>query len=76
MRAVSITAASLAFSACAGPTASPEAKETGDESQACAEGFYEGDCAPDFTLPEASGDPLALSDHAGDVVVVASEAMW
>ena len=30
-----------------------------------------GDTAPSFTLPDANGDPVSLSDYAGRKVVVA-----
>ena len=75
MRAVSVSAALLALSACMDTSDEVREGDTGSEFT-CVEGLLEGECAPDFMLPEASGAEVALSDHAGDVVLVASEAMW
>ena len=47
-----------------------------DTEQPCEGGYEVGLCAPDFSLPEASGAPVALSDYAGSVVLLASEAIW
>lgn len=42
----------------------------------CVEGFGVGDCAPDFTLPDHSGEPESLSDHSGQRVIVIGTSMW
>ena len=35
-----------------------------------------GECAPDFTLPEADGGDWTLSDNRGDVIVIDFSAIW
>ena len=81
---------SLALTACSAPeakrgadTSAEETSATGsaavdtaaaDTEQPCEAGYEVGLCAPDFALPEASGEPIALSDYAGSVVLLASEA--
>jgi hypothetical protein len=35
-----------------------------------------GDLAPDFTYPDATGAPVSLSDHQGQLVLLASAQMW
>ncbi|MDP6932758.1 MAG: hypothetical protein QGG40_07565 [Myxococcota bacterium] len=54
---------------------SPETGDTGGPGS-CEEGLQAGYCAPDFELPEASGQQVALSDHAGRIVLLASETLW
>ncbi len=60
----------LFFAACT-PSPPPDAGTT-----TCDEGLAVGDCAPDFTLPDAQGVPWTLSDHRGDVVVVEISGFW
>lgn len=44
---------------------------------AAAQAFYEpGDEVEDFTLPDPSGEPVSLSDFAGDVVLINFFATW
>lgn len=47
-----------------------------DDTVDCEVGLLEGDCAPDFTLPDADGTDRALSDFAGQRVVVIGTAEW
>ncbi|RME27909.1 MAG: hypothetical protein D6798_03595 [Deltaproteobacteria bacterium] len=39
-------------------------------------GLQVGDCAPDFTLPDANGAPFTLSDQRGKVALVDISAVW
>ena len=71
-----ITTGIAGVTACAEPAEAPPLADTGQAPEPCNEGLVEGECAPDFTLPEASGAEVALSDHAGSIVLVASEALW
>lgn len=48
----------------------------GDTGVDCVVGLLEGDCAPDFTLPDADGDDRALRDFAGQRVVLIGTAEW
>jgi hypothetical protein len=50
--------------------------DTEDDAVDCEIGLLEGDCAPDFTLPDADGTDRALSDFAGQRVVVIGTAEW
>jgi ABC-type oligopeptide transport system substrate-binding subunit len=47
-----------------------------DEGPDCIEGLLEGDCAPDFTLPDADGVDRSLSDFEGQRVVIIGTAEW
>lgn len=47
-----------------------------DDAVDCEVGLLEGDCAPDFTLPDADGTDRALSDFDGQRVVVIGTAEW
>jgi len=40
------------------------------------EGIQLGECAPDFTLPEADGNDWTLSEQQGDVVLLDFSAIW
>lgn len=42
----------------------------------CEIGLLEGDCAPDFTLPDADGVDRALSDFGGQRVIIIGTAEW
>ena len=75
-RAVLVTASLVGMMACTDPSAASAPTDTGAAQAPCTEGLVEGECAPDFMLPEASGVEVALSDHAGSIVLVASEALW
>jgi len=47
------------------------------EPEPCTEvGIGVGDCAPELSLPTASGGDWTLSDHEGDVVLVQFAAAW
>jgi hypothetical protein len=62
---------------CACPSTDTDVKGQGNpHPKGCVEGFESGECAPDFILPEASGDTFTLSDSRGSVVLLASEAIW
>lgn len=39
-------------------------------------GLEIGDCAPDFTLPDANGTPFTLSAQRGKVALVDISAVW
>lgn len=39
-------------------------------------GLDVGQCAPDFTLPDATGGSYTLSDHRGMLVLVDMSAVW
>lgn len=39
-------------------------------------GIEEGDCAPDFTLPDRDGEVVALTDFRGKVALVDISAVW
>lgn len=47
-----------------------------DDGVDCEVGLLEGDCAPDFTLPDADGTDRTLSDFAGQTVVLIGTAEW
>ena len=53
-----------------------EDKDLGTDSNGCLLGYETGLCAPDFTMPEASGEPVNLFEQRGNIVLVASEAIW
>ncbi len=42
----------------------------------CDIGLEEGDCPPDFTLPDADGADQTLSDFRGDRVLILGTAEW
>jgi cytochrome oxidase Cu insertion factor (SCO1/SenC/PrrC family) len=65
----------------------PQAPGTGDPTDrgdAAAEvcgpgadiGLEVGQCAPDFTLPDAAGQPFTLSAQRGKVALVDISAVW
>ena len=87
--AVALAAAMLALAACGpaappaedAPTAThqPAAASSGDSSSGPAqESEPQGDLAPKFTLPSASGDSVSLDSFAGDrnVVLVFYRGFW
>ena len=76
VRVVMTIASIVGMAACTAPAEAPLEADTGEAIEPCNEGLVEGECAPDFTLPEASGAEISLSDHAGSIVLVASEALW
>ena len=53
-----------------------ENKDLGTDSNGCLLGYETDLCAPDFTMPEASGEPVNLYEQRGNIVLVASEAIW
>jgi|GEM_PF-2950827 len=42
----------------------------------CAIGLEEGDCAPDFTLPDSEGVDRSLGDYTGQRVLILGTAEW
>jgi len=68
-----IFALGLLFSAVACTTAD---ESLGTDSNGCVIGYEAGLCAPDFTMPEASGEPVNLFALRGNIVLVASEVTW
>lgn len=40
------------------------------------QGFGVGEQPPDFTLPDANGDMVSLSDYSGQRVVIVGTAAW
>lgn len=39
-------------------------------------GIEEGDCAPEFALPDRDGETVALTDFRGKVALVDISAVW
>lgn len=78
-RSLAPSALLLGMLGCAGPTP-PDAEQLDGPAacppEDCATGYLEGDCLPDFSERDADGEEVALCDFSGDVVLVASEAMW
>ncbi len=65
--------------ACGSPAAETGGADIADTGGACPldGGAVEvGRCAPDFTLPDAAGEPFALSSTRGRVALVDISAVW
>ncbi len=56
-----------------GPTTSATAAPCGPDADV---GLEVGQCAPDFTLPDAAGQPFTLSRQRGKVALVDISALW
>ncbi len=48
----------------------------GGNAGGCTVGVEEGDCAPDFSLPDRNGEPVTLSSFRGKVALVDISAVW
>jgi len=70
------------LAACAGPGELDDSSEASttlaDNTPVvdCVEGIELGDCAPDFTLPDADGVDVSLSDYAGELILINCSAVW
>jgi hypothetical protein len=75
-RIVALTAVLWTAPACVSSAGEDELAQSESDAPSCEVGFEVGDCAPDFTLMEAAGEDMSLSEHSGSVVLLASEALW
>lgn len=58
------------------PTSGPVTTPTVPVDGECPVGIDVGSCAPDFTLLNADGTPVSLSDRVGDRLVVVGSSLW
>lgn len=66
----------LLLLACSGSASDPDIPPPVSDDPSCEVGVAEGDCAPDFELPDADGGVARLSDHLGKRVLVLGSAFW
>lgn len=52
------------------------ADTTDANGEPCREGTRVSQCAPDFTLVDADGATVSLSDHRGERVLLVAASMW
>lgn len=71
------------LAACTGPASKDSGPQPGSDSgdvDVCGptaeRGLEPGQCALDFTLPDAAGRPFTLSDQRGKVALVDISAVW
>jgi|GEM_PF-4352977 len=67
--------------ACTGPSPDSGALDSGSpQAEPCGEGaevgLEVGQCAPEFTLPDQSGESFSLSSLRGKVALVDISAVW
>ena len=66
----------------AGPSPGSDSVDSADSgvAEVCGpsaeQGLEPGQCALDFTLPDAAGQPFTLSDQRGKVALVDISAVW
>lgn len=54
----------------------PDTPPAISDDPSCRVGVAEGQCAPEFELPDADGQLVRLSDHAGRRVMLIGSAFW
>ena len=88
-RGLGLAVAGAALLACASPSepgtdesqvgpsqSAEESSQSATGEAGCELGFEVGDCPPDFAMPDTLGEDTRLFDFRGDVVLIASEALW
>lgn len=58
------------------PTTAEPTGTTQSSEAACEPGLEVGNCPPEFALPDTTDQLVALSEFQGQVVLIASEALW
>jgi hypothetical protein len=68
----------LALVGCAGTGGVDPAvvDDTDDANEQCVTGLKVGQCPPEFSLPDAVGEPVALSTYIGRPVAVVGSSLW